>query len=66
MFKNKKPFYTPKLDIEFAQLHVQEALKQATNTQRAEIQGPLGLQQIVRDYRDKQSILNAYNLDNIK
>lgn len=46
--------------IEFAKLHVTEALKQAS--EKAEIN--------VLDYNnyevDKESILNAYNLDEIK
>ena len=47
--------------IEFAKLHVQEALKQAS--EKAELD-------LIREYTaceiSKNSILNAYSLDNIK
>lgn len=46
--------------IEFAKLHVQEALKEASK--KAEI----NYEDFSGKYIDKDSILNAYNLDDIK
>ena len=49
----------PELMIEFAKLHVTEALKQASENAESYIQGE---SMVI----DKDSILNAYPLENIK
>lgn len=49
--------------IEFAKMHVQEALKQASENASYTIDG----QEYITDiWIDKESILNAYPLENIK
>ncbi len=80
--KNQRPLFNEKggsvvqhLMIEFAKLHVIEALKQAS--EKAEIiyeshrrDGPytstMESSHYTEDSVDKDSILNAYDLDNIK
>jgi len=64
LFKNKKPFYTNKSDaqslIEFTKLHVKQALLEAS--EKAAIKSTKdGFIEV-----DKQSIINAYDLNNIK
>jgi len=65
--KNKEGKFRPVCSyqkaIEFAKLHVQAALESASETR---IKGNYTYLNFERDLDDKESILNAYPLDNIK
>lgn len=54
---NKSEFTTPKLLIEFAQLHVEAALKEVNKACENEIE---------KDFINKDLIINSYPLTNIK
>jgi hypothetical protein len=49
--------------IEFAKLHVEQALKEASETK---VEGYHGSGKYNRDFSDKDSILNSYPSENIK
>lgn len=61
---NKQKLFIKELMIEFAKLHVQEALKQAS--EKAKIVDTGVTDSYFDSAIDKESILTAYNLDNIK
>jgi len=62
-----EPSQLPNLLIEFAKLHVQEALKTASENVKVEIQISDGLFETnVKKIIKKDSIINAYPLNKIK
>ena len=67
VIKNKSDGKTLDLMIEFAKLHVQEALKEASvNAKRKKVYNGNSQRLIVKRVIDPDSILNAYPLTNIK